>query len=31
LMYNLFPAVWLQTGLIDDDVGFPSTNYFKLQ
>jgi hypothetical protein len=22
LMYNLFPAVWLQTGLIEDDVRF---------
>jgi hypothetical protein len=23
LMYNLFPAVWLQTDLIDEDVRFP--------
>jgi hypothetical protein len=27
-MYNLFPAVWLKTGLIDDDVSFSLVNCF---
>ncbi|EKM77071.1 hypothetical protein AGABI1DRAFT_43976 [Agaricus bisporus var. burnettii JB137-S8] len=28
LMYNLFPAVWLETGLIDDEVRFPLEDLF---
>jgi hypothetical protein len=27
LMYNLFPAVWLETGLIDDDVCSPDKSF----
>jgi hypothetical protein len=27
-MYNLFPAVWLETGLTDDDVRFFLVDFF---